>query len=275
MIPQPPLLKPRPARPVRHGTRTRDAASDREGSAGVNGVKRLRRAATRKRQRVEARKLADVRIRFHEKDKAARTRRSLWLLAAMPLLLVMLVLQANEPPAPPEPGQVFLFEDIPPAPEPPARPDPSPPPPAPPVEKPEEAPPPQFGLQEEQLSEAGGLEVATGNTLMTEADSMVKEPVAALPAEPEIMNQAPRILKGRPPEYPLRALERGLEATVVVIISIDTLGRVSRVDIEQSGGVLFDGEVVRAVKRLVFQPPVRNGQRMEARFRQPYEFRIQ
>src|SRR5690606_15503181 len=147
-----------------------------------------------------------------------------------------------------------------------ARPDPSPPPPAP-VEPapPEKTPPPQFGLQEEQLSEAGELSVATGNTLMTEADSVVQEPVAALPAVPQVMDQAPRILKGRPPEYPARALERGLEATVVVVISIDTLGRVTQVDVERSGGGLFDGDVIRAVKRLVFQPPVRDGKRLAAR----------
>lgn len=207
-----------------------------------------------------------------------RARRGLWLLAALPLLVIVMVfVQGNEPPVPPEPEQVFLFEELPPEPEPPARADPSPPPPAPPVEKTEAPPPPppQFGLQEEQLSETGELAVATGNTLMTEADSIVKEPVAALPPQPEIMNQAPRILKGRPPEYPVRALERGLEATVVVIISIDTLGRVSQVDMEQSGGRLFDGEVMRAVKRLVFQPPVRDGKRLSARFRQPYEFRLQ
>ncbi len=224
--------------------------------------------------------MATVRIHIREEGVSFRKRRSLRLLAAIPLLLLVilvftLALEGNEPPALSETEQVFLFEELPPEPQPPARPDPSPPPPAPPVEKPAVAPPPQFGLQEEQLSEAGGLEVATGNTLMTKADSIVKEPVAALPAPPEIMNQAPRILKGRPPEYPMRALERGLEATVVVIISIDTLGRVSQVDIEQSGGGLFDGEVVRAVKRLVFQPPMRDGHRMAARFRQPYEFRLQ
>jgi len=110
---------------------------------------------------------------------------------------------------------------------------------------------------------------------MTEADSVVKEPVAALPPQPQVMDRAPRILKGRPPEYPYRALERGLEATVVVLISIDTLGRVTEVDVERSGGRLFDNDVVRAVKRLIFQPPVRDGQRMAARFRQPYEFRLQ
>ena len=180
-------------------------------------------------------------------------------------------------PASAQVDEVFLFEELPPAPAPQApAPDPDPPPPKPVVAAvPAPVPPPQFGLQEEALSETGALEVAAGNTLMTEADTVTKAPVAALPPTPQLLNQAPRILKGRPPEYPMRALERGLEATVVVLIAIDTLGRVTQVDVERSGGGLFDGDVVRAVKALVFQPPVRDGRRLPARFRQPYEFRLE
>ncbi len=281
MNPTTPTLKPSGTHhTVRHGSRARSdytGTHPPEGRDVPGNATRSRRAPTRKRRRVEVPNLVEVRIDV-KTDEAAPLRkgRPLLVLCAIPVLVISaLVLRWNEPPLPPEPEQVFLFEELPPEPEPQARPDPSPP--APPVEKTEAPPPPppQFGLQEEQLSEVGGLAVATGNTLMTEADSVVREPVAALPPQPEIMDQAPRILKGRAPEYPIRALERGLEATVVVLISIDTLGRVSQVDVEQSGGGLFDGEVVRAVKRLVFQPPVRGGQRMTARFRQPYEFRLQ
>jgi TonB family protein len=117
--------------------------------------------------------------------------------------------------------------------------------------------------------------VATGNTLMMEADSVVKAPVEALPAAPQMMDQAPRILKGKSPEYPQRALERGLEASLVVLITIDTLGRVTQVDVEKSGGRDFDPEVVRSVRQLVFQPPIRNGKRLTARFRQQYEFQLE
>jgi TonB family protein len=119
------------------------------------------------------------------------------------------------------------------------------------------------------------MAVATGNTLMTEADSVVKAPVAALPAMPPLMDQAPRILKGKAPEYPPRALERGLEASLTVLITIDTLGRVTQVEVEKSGGRDFDPEVARSVRQIVFQPPIRDGKRVTARFRQQYEFRLE
>lgn len=202
-------------------------------------------------------------------------KRAAWIssLLAVVLLAAAAIWPArNERPAAPPSEEIFFLEELPPPP--PTPPAPSPPPPVPEV-APQEAPPPQFGVREEALSESGDLAVATGNTLMTEADSVVKPPVEALPAAPQLMDQAPRILKGRPPEYPQRALERGLQATLSVLITIDTLGRVTQVDVEKSGGGDFDPEVVRSVRQLVFQPPIRNGKRLTARFRQQYEFRLE
>jgi TonB family protein len=206
-----------------------------------------------------------------------RKTRGLIVLSVLSVLASLVwVLWWHRPSPPPKTESIFLFEDLPPEPTPQVRPDPSPPrPELVPEPAHEETPPPQFGLQDEQLSETGDLAVATGNTLMTEADTFVKAPAEILPAVPQLVDQAPRIMKGSPPEYPIRALERGLEATVVVIITIDTLGRVVQADIERSGGRDFDPEVVRAVKNLVFQPPVRGGKRIAARFRQPYEFRLE
>ena len=192
---------------------------------------------------------------------------------AFAVLATGIWLALREPSAAPTPEEIFVFDDLPPIPQTPP-PDPSPPPPV--AEpQPAKAPPPQFGIQEEALSENGDMAVATGNTLMMEADSMVKAPVEELPALSQLMDRAPRILKGRPPEYPQRALDRGLQASMVVLITIDTLGRVTQVDMEKSGGRDFDTEVVRSVRQLVFQPPVRNGKPLSARFRQQYEFRLE
>jgi protein TonB len=142
------------------------------------------------------------------------------------------------------------------------------PPPAP------KPPPPQFGLEEKDTSKTGELAVATGNTIMKEAEKQVAPPPPPLPSAPVMMDQPPRILKGKAPKYPSRALDRGLEGTVVALITIDTNGRVTKFEIERSGGRDFDNAVNESISQTSFQPQVRNGRRMPARFRRPYVFKL-
>lgn len=172
---------------------------------------------------------------------------------------------------------VFVMEEEPPpppAPEPPPPPMPDPPKVEPPPE-PEPPPPPQFGLEAGDLSETGALAVAAGNTLMQEAEPEAAPPPPPLPPAPVFVDQPPRILHGLPPEYPSRALDRGLEGTVVALITIDTAGAVTEVAIEKSAGVDFDHCVRQSARETRFQPPVRNGRKVPARFRRPYEFKLE
>lgn len=175
---------------------------------------------------------------------------------------------------------IFVMEEelpSPPPPEPPPPPpmqDPPPPrvePPAPPPPP----PPPQFGLEEGDLSETSYMAVAPGNTLMKEAEPEVAPPPPPLPPAPVFVDVAPRILKGDPPEYPARALDRGLEGSVIAVITIDTSGNVTQVDIEQGAGPDFDQAVKKVAAATRFQPPVRNGRKVPARFRAPFEFRLE
>ncbi|MEO7775919.1 MAG: energy transducer TonB [Fibrobacteria bacterium] len=177
--------------------------------------------------------------------------------------------------------EIFVFEEEAPPPPPPPKaeppPPPKPPPPPPKVKAPRERlppPKPQFGLEEKDASKTGALAVATGNTIMKEAEKQVAPPPPPLPAGPVMMDQAPRILKGKPAKYPSRALDRGLEGTVVALITIDTNGRVTNAEIERSGGRDFDNAVNESIGQTIFQPQVRNGRRMPARFRRPYVFKL-
>ena len=156
---------------------------------------------------------------------------------------------------------------------PPPPPDPTPPPKA--IEPPEPLPPPQFGLEEDAMGEGGDMAVAAGNTVMKEAEAEVKPAPPPLPAAPVFIDQAPRILSGQAPDYPGRALDRGLEATVTALITIDTLGRVTNVSIEKSGGTDFDQAVLKSARTTLFQPPVRQGRKAPTRFRRPYEFKLE
>ncbi len=182
--------------------------------------------------------------------------------------------------------EVFVFEEevlkaplpleIPPPPSLPTA--PSPPKEKAPKEKaPKEEPPPkpQFGLEEADLSKAGDLAVARGNTLAKEAEEVVAPPPPPPPSAPVFLDQQPSILKWTPPKYPARALERGLEGTVVALVTIDTNGRVTEARIEQGAGRDFDGPVLDAVRRLSFQPLIRKGRKWPARFRIPYEFKLE
>lgn len=187
----------------------------------------------------------------------------------------------REAPRPAVQEDVFVFEEevlqaplplgIPPqAPQPTA-------PPPPKEEAPKEEPPPKprSGLEEADHSQAGGLAVATGNTLAKEAEEVVGPPPPPPPSAPVFLDQQPGILTGTPPEYPARALERGLEGTVVALVTIDTNGRVTEARIEQSAGRDFDGPVLDAVHRLSFEPLIREGRKRPARFRIPYEFKLE
>jgi protein TonB len=177
-----------------------------------------------------------------------------------------------------EQDEIFVMEEeiAPPPPEPPPPPpDPAPIPPPPPEAKVEPPPPPRFGLEDDALGTGGDMAVATGNTIMKEADSVVAPAPPPLPAAPIFVDQAPRILSGDPPAYPDRALDRGLEGTVVAVISIDTNGTVTNVAIEKSAGADLDNAVLKAARQTRFQPPVREGRKVPARFRRPYDFRLE
>lgn len=175
----------------------------------------------------------------------------------------------------PEDGIFVMEEEIP---LPPAEPPPPPPDPGPPPNVASEVgppPPPRFGLENDATGEAGDLAVATGNTVMKDAEPIVAPAPPPLPAAPVFVEQAPKILSGDPPEYPPRALERDLEGTVVALITIDTNGTVTHVAIEKSAGADFDGAVLQSARRTRFQPPIRNGRKAPARFRRPFEFGLE
>ena len=139
-----------------------------------------------------------------------------------------------------------------------------------------EPPPPlQFGLEDDALGNGGDMAAATGNTIMKEADSVTAPAPSPIPAAPIFVDQAPKILAGDPPEYPSRALDRGLEGTVLALISIDTNGTVTAVTIEKSAGGDFDNAVLKAARQTRFQAPVRNGRKVPARFRRPFEFGLE
>jgi len=85
----------------------------------------------------------------------------------------------------------------------------------------------------------------------------------------------PRLRDNRPPDYPLEALRRGLEGTVVLRVHVAADGRVSEVEIlDSSGYLILDAAAVRAVKSWQFAPATRGGRPVTAVVRQPVRFSL-
>ena len=73
-------------------------------------------------------------------------------------------------------------------------------------------------------------------------------------------------------QYPPSALARGAHADVVLDVTVDVDGHVSKVDIVDSGGKDVDEAAVVAVRQWTFAPASRNGRPIAARIRVPFHF---
>lgn len=164
-------------------------------------------------------------------------------------------LEVKEPPKPPPP--------------PPPDPDVAPPPPL------TEAPPPVFGIPDEATSEAGDMAVATGNSLRVEADEVVQPPPPPLAAAPVELDKTPAFVKQAHADYPEWALDQGVEARVLVWVTIDSEGRVTDATLKKGAGRDFDPSALKAARASLFQPLVRDGRRLPSRFVVTYDFRLE
>ncbi|MEN8148662.1 MAG: energy transducer TonB [Planctomycetota bacterium] len=77
------------------------------------------------------------------------------------------------------------------------------------------------------------------------------------------------------PGYPSLAVERGIEGTVLLIVSVSPDGRVTRIEKrESSGSTLLDEAAVRTVETWKFRPALRHGRRVASRVEVPIRFRF-
>lgn len=182
----------------------------------------------------------------------------------------MVTFVVEEPPPPPPPA----VEPPPPPkdiePPKPVPPDPDQPPP-PPTPVP---PPPQFGIPADGTSPNGDMAVATGNTLMKKADSVVKAAPPPLPAAPMQASYDAQVLKEVQPVYPEWAIEQGVVLKVKVLISLDEAGKVSDIRFLNAGQKDFNENIRKSIMASVFKPLVVAGRAVPARFIKEYNFEI-
>jgi periplasmic protein TonB len=176
--------------------------------------------------------------------------------------------EAPPPPPPPPPKEEPKPKDIePPKPVPPdpdQKPQPQPLPPQ-----------PQFGISADGTAANGGFAVATGNTLMKRADTVVKKAPPPLPATPIQSNFDVQVVSQAMPVYPEWALDQGVEAVVEALITLDDKGKVSEVKFLRSGGKDFDEATRRAIYASVFKPLMQGGVAIPCRFVKSFRFTTQ
>lgn len=198
---------------------------------------------------------------------------SILLKDAIPLDEFVTIVDVKEEPLPPPPPPP---KEEPPKPkdiEPPkpVPPDPDQPPP-PPMDNP---PPPQFGLPEDATAANGGFAVATGNSLMVKADTVVKKAPPALPPAPPIQSSYDAmVVDDVMPVYPDWALDQGVQAVVEVMVTLDEKGKVSDIQFLRSGGKDFDESVRRSLRATRFKPLIDQGKAVPVRFRKKYNFEV-
>lgn len=181
-------------------------------------------------------------------------------------LVTIIDVKETPPPPPKEEPPPKPKELEPPKPVPPD-PDQPPPPPSP-------DPPPQFGVSEDATAVNGGFAVATGNTLMTRPDTVVKKAPPPLQAAPIQSNFDAQVIDDVMPTYPEWALDQGVQAVVEVLVTLNEQGKVSDIQFLRSGGKDFDESVRRSLKATRFKPLVEAGKPVPCRFRKKYNFEI-
>ncbi len=95
--------------------------------------------------------------------------------------------------------------------------------------------------------------------------------VAAQPdAEPVVVPPAVRTHVDA--VYPTSALSGGQHADVTLLVTVDAHGRVTKVEVAQSGGPVLDEAAIVAVRQWTFAPATKGGNPIAARVRIPFHF---
>ena len=97
-------------------------------------------------------------------------------------------------------------------------------------------------------------------------------PADAQEAAPAPSVTPPHVLQHVDAVYPVSALKERKHADVVLTLTVDTDGHVSKVDVVQSGGADLDEAAVVAARQWTFTPAVRGSTPVASRIKVPFHF---
>ncbi|MHB1844509.1 MAG: energy transducer TonB [Deltaproteobacteria bacterium] len=168
----------------------------------------------------------------------------------------------------------------PPATPPPPRPLPPPPNAAPP---PHPGPPPpiHIGVSLESTVASSDISAPVGNSLYGAAPTVAPRPeVASRPywapkyVPPYQVAELPILVKEIKADYPPAARKAGIEGEVVLLVTVDDLGKVARVKRVSGPGHGLDEAAIAAVHQFLFKPARFQGQSVATEIRYVYSFEI-
>jgi TonB family protein len=102
----------------------------------------------------------------------------------------------------------------------------------------------------------------------------VIKPPPEQPEPPKPVIKPPVLLDFANATYPPEAIQEGLEATVVLKLTIDREGRVTNVEIPEPVGHGFDEAATEAALKFRFSPATRNGEPIPTKVLYPYKFTL-
>lgn len=136
----------------------------------------------------------------------------------------------------------------------------------------------QRAVAKKRLAEAKAKVEQQARTARVAAQSVQLAPVQAADS---FSNAMPLISNPRyrsppsPPEYPRRALEAGIEGTVLVRVTISAEGSIIAILVHQSSGnASLDAAALKAVRSWSFMPAQRNGRAIPSIVQLPVRFKL-
>lgn len=188
----------------------------------------------------------------------------------------VVVTRPKPPPPPPEAPPPPKPEPEPPAPKakppppmeakakpPPKAEPPTPPPPNEAAPKPQAPVPVKVGLSMSSTTATGAFAAAVGNTMYGETGAKAADPTTVKPlggepggkyVPPHKLAKRPKVLKVPVLDYPPEAKKLEIEGTVVLLVTVDAKGGVSKVKVLKGLGHGLDEVAVKALTLARFEP---------------------
>lgn len=150
-------------------------------------------------------------------------------------------------------------------------------------EKPEEQERPELTMEEQPpltLSELqASLNVTPGSGFgfgSRDLESLFfqVQDIGSLIFEIKDLDNVPRLISSERPIYPHELRRDRIEGEVVLLVLINTEGRVMVLGVERSTNREFELAAIRAARTARYTPPLRNGQKVNVRFLLPFYFTI-